>query len=183
MPLFPEKVQHRERKQRTKCWKGTRIPRASGGNVSSSCGMQKSWDGLGTPIQAVNLPLLLQPFAFSGLFPPPCGIAAGDGDQSTAGNKNSQDLHGSRTEMLDKEVSVSQLQQNKHHGAKGIPSGCRSWKEGVAVQRLSLAVWAGTGAAAQGTNPIPQVIWRSAGWKPWTPSDVSDPLLNNSSTP
>lgn len=69
-----------------------------------------------------SLPLLLYPFAFSGLFPPPRGIAAGDGDESTADNKDSPDLHGSRTEMLDKEVSVSQLQQNKHHGTKGFGS-------------------------------------------------------------
>lgn len=90
--------------------------------MSSSHGMEKSWDGPETPIQAVNLPLLLYPFPFSGLFPPPCGIAAGDGDQGTADNKDTPDLRGSRIEMLDKEVSVSQLQQNKHHGAKGFGS-------------------------------------------------------------
>lgn len=55
--------------------------------------------------------LLLYPFAFSRLFPPPCGIAAGDGDQSTGDNKDSPELHGSRTEVLDKDISVSQLQE------------------------------------------------------------------------
>lgn len=47
---------------------------------------------------------------------------------------------------------------------------------------FSLAVWTGTWAAARGTTIQQGDLEKpSAGWEPWTSSNVSDPLLSNTS--
>lgn len=131
--------------------------------------------------------LLLHPFAFSGLFPPPCGIAAGMGIRAQLKINALQTSMDQGQKCWTRKflwVSSRSEQQNKHHGAKGFGSPQDADPGRNKESMSSSCPWlSGLERGQQHREQIPSHRWRSAGWEPCTPSDVSDPLLNNSSAP